>query len=82
FINALLDHKADNPDTPLLSKDNLLKLHNCLDLDNKTHKGVFRRQWVVGSFQFYKFYRVFCPWEEVPRAIECVLQDLSGLVCT
>eukprot|EP01134_Creolimax_fragrantissima_P006789 CFRG6789T1 len=77
FINEHLE--ATNQES-LMSVENLLSLHNCLDLDNKTHKGVFRSQWVVGSYQFYKFYRVFCPWEEIPRAIQCVLDDLNGLM--
>jgi hypothetical protein len=44
-------------------------------------QGSYRTAWVVGSFQFYKFYRVFSPYEEIPRAIEMMLHDLNVEVC-
>eukprot|EP00123_Amoebidium_parasiticum_P010521 comp20160_c0_seq1/m.24950 comp20160_c0_seq1/g.24950 ORF comp20160_c0_seq1/g.24950 comp20160_c0_seq1/m.24950 type:complete len:969 (-) comp20160_c0_seq1:35-2941(-) len=76
FINKLLEEGV-GPDLKLFTRENLLKLHGCLDLDKTTVKQDFRRQWVVGSFQFYKFYRVFSPYEEIPRAIDMVLDELN-----
>ena len=58
------------------------ELHNCLELDKSVKQGSFRTTWVVGSFQFYKFYRVFSPYEEIPSAIDMMFHELNVEVCS
>lgn len=58
-------------------RQHMQELHNCLELDKSVKQGAFRTTWVVGSFQFYKFYRVFSPYEEIPSAIDMMFHDLN-----
>eukprot|EP00127_Corallochytrium_limacisporum_P001073 Clim_evm11s37 gene=Clim_evmTU11s37 len=56
----------------LVSVDRLLSLHRAMNLQEDKTKGAFRTNWVVGSYMFLHFYRVFAPYEEVPAMVDYV----------
>jgi len=60
------------------SIENILKLHSSLQLEATIPRGAFRKTVAVGSHQFYTFYRVFMPHEEVPDAMAELVATLNS----
>jgi fido (protein-threonine AMPylation protein) len=56
---------------------NILKLHQSLQLESNVLRGAFRQSLAVGSHQFYTFYRVFMPHEEIADAMQELVQVLQ-----
>jgi Fic family protein len=45
-------------------------MHKLLELEADVDPGHFRKNLVVGSHMFYRFYRTFAPFEEVEEAMK------------
>ena len=71
------DLLRQSSEKPLVTIENIIRVHECLELEGGRSKGEFRSTLAVGSFMFYKFYRVFAPAEEVESAMKSFEQDLA-----
>lgn len=56
----------------------MLELHNTFNVDEQVVKSAWRKEMTVGSFHFYEQYRVFLPAEEIPGAMEELVQMVKS----
>jgi fido (protein-threonine AMPylation protein) len=75
FATELLQ-KSDRE--PIITVENIKAMHRLLELESDVDPGNFRKNLVVGSHMFYRFYRTFAPYEEVEDAMHTFEQVINA----
>jgi ankyrin repeat protein/fido (protein-threonine AMPylation protein) len=75
FATELLRNAANGP---LVTIENVKKMHKLMELESDVDAGQFRKSLVVGSHMFYRFYRTFAPFEEVEGAMERFVEEVNS----
>lgn len=76
-ICELCSQLVAGPNVPI-TVEAVTSLHRALNLADDVDVGVYRREPVVGSFMFYRFYRSFLPADEIQEGMDILCESLNA----